>query len=268
MPTPDDNSTSDCAPARGSLIAAPSIDFDRGDPNWRAGNAVNPPVASSGLDAYLHAFRRHWLVTILVGLLCAAIAAPAVWFGYKPQFSAVSSLHIASNQQAILFTSPDHTATVFEIYKSTQQQYLKSRFVLTAALRNKPEFASFSVFRGEPDEVDWLGRNLSVEYPGNSEIMNVSLRGANAEEVSALVNAVVEAYMTEVVSKEQGQRAERLSQLDRLYADTENDWRSKAARCGPWLSGWEPASARPSRSSSRLPSSSLPPAVPNSRPST
>ncbi|MGO8747647.1 MAG: polysaccharide biosynthesis tyrosine autokinase [Thermoguttaceae bacterium] len=191
---------------------------------------MNPPVASSGLDAYLHAFRRHWLVTILVGLLCAAIAAPAVWFGYKPQFSAVSSLHIASNQQAILFTSPDHTATVFEIYKSTQQQYLKSRFVLTAALRNKPEFASFSVFRGEPDEVDWLGRNLSVEYPGNSEIMNVSLRGANAEEVSALVNAVVEAYMTEVVSKEQGQRAERLSQLDRLYADTENDWRSKRSQ--------------------------------------
>ena len=211
------------------LVCPLGVDFNGPDAN-RPGNALAPPPATEGLGAWLHALRRHWLVTVLVGAVCGVLAASVVFFFYRPQFNAVSSLHIASNQEAILFYSPERATTAFEIYKNTQQQYLKSRFVLNAALRNKPEIASASIFRGAPDEVDWLGRNLSVEYPGNSELMNVSLQGENAEEASALVNAVVNAYMTEVVSKEQGLRAERLSQLDRLYADTENEWRSKRSQ--------------------------------------
>jgi len=37
-----------------------------------------PARSNPNLMIYLHAFRRHWLLALGLGLLCAAIAAPAV----------------------------------------------------------------------------------------------------------------------------------------------------------------------------------------------
>ena len=60
----------------------------------------------------------------------------------------------------------------FEIYKSTQQQLLLSRFVLEAALRN-PKLAKLpsikrAVKRG--DAVSWLRSQLEVSFPGKAEL--------------------------------------------------------------------------------------------------
>jgi capsular exopolysaccharide synthesis family protein len=179
----------------------------------------------SGVSAYLHACRRRWLVATLLGILVAAPIAPLIWFLHKPVYTASALFHVAATQQPILFDTDNRVATAFEIYKSTQQQYVKSRFVILAALR-KPEVKDLPVQR-ESDPVEWLTRRLRVEFPGNAEIMTISLQGENPQAAAALVNAVVDAYKTEVVDVEQGQRRQRLNDLDRIYTEKETEMRRK-----------------------------------------
>ncbi len=195
---------------------------------WRGGFAAEMgiPPATGGLAAYWHAFRRRWLAAILLGLVVAGAAAPAVWFAYRAQYTATAAFHVASSLAPILPGGGDRTGTAFEIYKGTQQQYVKSRFVLVAALR-KPEAASASVLQQELDPVDWLQQNLKVAFPGNAEIMHISLTTPDPRESAALVNAVVDAYKAEIVDVEFNQRRQRLSDLERIYTEKENELRAK-----------------------------------------
>ena len=111
-------------------------------------------------------------------------------------------MQIAANKESLVFPTADRAAnSTFEIYKGTQQQLLTSDVVLIAALR-KPEAASLAVVQKEDDPVRWLAKNLRVDYPGNAEIMRVSLAGDQPEEAAVLVGAVVDAYMNEVVDAE------------------------------------------------------------------
>jgi len=179
---------------------------------------------TGGLTAYLHAFRRHWPLAMSVGLACAIAAAIPAWFLTTDKYTAVSLLRISSNEQQLVFQTP--SASPFEIYKGTQQQLLTSDVVLTTALR-KPEAASLAVIKKEDDPVRWLAKNLRVDFPGNAEIMRVSLSGDRADEVAVLVRAVVDAYMNEAVDAERHRQKNRLDDLERLYAEKESEMRSR-----------------------------------------
>ncbi len=195
---------------------------------WRGGFGpeIPMPPPTGGLAAYWHSLRRRWLAALLLGLAVAGAAAPAVWFTYRAEYTATAAFHVASSLAPILPGGGDRMATAFEVYKGTQQQYVKSRFVLVAALR-KPEAASATVLQEEPDPVDWLQQNLKVAFPGNAEIMQISLTTPDPRESAALVNAVVDAYKAEIVDVELNQRRQRLNDLERIYTEKENELRSK-----------------------------------------
>lgn len=186
------------------------------------------PLPSAGTgqgpSAYLHAFRRRWFAVIFLGLLCAAGAAAAAWFFFVPRYTATALIRVASSNQTVLFPANPGSGPSFDIYKATQVEYLRSRFVLVAALR-QPEVARLPSIREQLDPVQWVAQNLSVRFPGNSEFMNVSFTSPYAEETAVLVNAIVDAYMREVVDTEQRERRQRLSELDQLYAEKETEVR-------------------------------------------
>lgn len=195
---------------------------------WRGGPSLETSESQSGagLSAYGHGFRRRWLSAILLGVAVAGAAAPAVWFTYRPQYTATAMFKIAANQQTILFPTADRTTTTFDVYKNTQQQYVKSRFVLIAALR-KPETANLKALQDDPDPVSWLARNLRVDFPGNAELMQISLKANDPQEAAALVNAVVDAYTKEIVEVELGERRRRLDDLERIRSEKETELRAK-----------------------------------------
>lgn len=191
------------------------------DAEWQPAAAA---PANSGLHNYLHAFRRRWLVSIVLGVVCAVVAAAAAWFLYVPKYTATAMLRVAAKQESILPGSPLGRQD-YSLYKATQQQYLASQFVLMAALR-QPEVAQLPSVQQEPDPARWLSENLTVRFPGDAEIMNVSVSSENAQEAAALANAVVDAYMQEVVDAELRQQRERLGELDTLYAETQAELRT------------------------------------------
>jgi capsular exopolysaccharide synthesis family protein len=180
-----------------------------------------------GVSLYLHAFRRHWPLAITLGLACAALAVTAAWFVARDKYTAVSLLRISANEQQLVFQRPDgQSDSNFEVYKGTQQQLITSEVVLIAALRKK-EVAGLGIVQKEDDPVRWLSKTLHAEFPGNAEIMRVSLTGERPDEMATLVNAVVETYMSEAVEVERILRKQRLVELDRLYHEKETEIRSK-----------------------------------------
>ncbi len=191
------------------------------DAEWQAAEAA--PPGSGGVVAYLHAFRRRWPAVIFAGLLVAAVCAAAAWFLVRPQYSATALIRVSAANQAVLFQNTSD-ARNFDVYKSTQLEYLRSRFVLVSALR-RPEVARLAAIQAEPDPVQWVSERLSVRYPGDAELMQVSVTSEKGDEAAALVNAIVDAYMEEVVDVEQNERRNRLGELDQLYVEKESEVR-------------------------------------------
>lgn len=222
MSPPDDAS-------RGhAMTLRPGGPLEQQEAGWPVVEA-GPPAPSLGLAGYLHSLRRHWVLAAGVGLLCAAVAAPAAWFGHGSKYEAKSHLRMSSQEHMLVFPTAatrETGMTSFDIYKETQRQLVTSRFVLIAALR-KPEVARLPSIRREQDAVVWLAEQIRVQFPGDAEIMEVSLVGDDPQEAATLVNSVVEAYLTEVVNVERDQRRDRLSQLDTAYTEKETEVREK-----------------------------------------
>lgn len=213
-----------------ALVPASMAEQRNGD--W-SNSALMQPAAPSMPDpmVYVHAFRRHWLLSTGIGLLCAAIGGPAVWFVIGSKYTADSFLRVSMQEPGLLSTSDrlitdrDH----FEIYKSTQQQLVTSRFVLMAALR-KTEVTKLSVIQSEQqngDPVGWLQSRISVGFPGKAELMSVSMTRRDPQEATTLVRAVVDAYLTEVVNAERDEKRKRILELDKAITEKENEARVK-----------------------------------------
>jgi len=208
-----------------------NIDPKSSDPPAAAHGAGNQSSSSPPSYVVKPVARRFpWLVTIVIGVLCAAVGAPAVWFGYGDRYEAVAFLRVSPQEKSIVFRTAENPSrpgpTEFDIYKSTQEQLIKSRFVLTSALRRR-EVQEFNLDERKTDPVGWLSDELKVTFPGKAEIMQVSLVSPNRKEAEALVDAAVEAYMTLIVGEDKRRRSDRLNQLDRIYQEKETDVRDK-----------------------------------------
>ncbi len=185
------------------------------------------PFPGQGVGAYLHALRRRWLIATFAAAVCGVAAAVGTWTAYMPKYTVASLLQVSSQEQRLVFETADRAdAATFEIYKSTQAQLLRSRFVIHTALRQH-EVAELPLIERHDDPVSWLADELRVDFPGNAEIMRVSLRGDHPQQLAAMVDAVVEAYMREVVEAERNRRRERLADLDRIHAETETEFRTR-----------------------------------------
>ena len=117
----------------------------------------------------------------------------------------------------------------FEIYKCTQRELLLSRFVLSAALRDPKVVRLPSIRQTQKtgDAVARLKGRLRVTFPGQAEIMEVSLTADDPEEAATLVQAVADSYLREVVNTEVDKKRARLRELDRAVADKVRDIRAR-----------------------------------------
>ena len=190
---------------------------------------IASPHREGGAPAILHGFRRKWLLAIAAGILCGGIAASAGWFLWVPRFTASAYLRLASQQPVVMFETADSSKqTPFDIYKGTQRELIRNRFVLNAALRN-PAVAKLAIVREQIDPIEWLQKNLAVSFPGNAEILEVAMKGENGPAITAIVNATCEAYMEEVVKVEYGLRRNRLQNLEKVREDADEKIRRKRA---------------------------------------
>jgi hypothetical protein len=132
-----------------------------------------------------------------------------VYWLVKPEAATATALfEVRREAPSVVGNQPDSSSSQdYEILKKTQLALLKSKFLLTSALRN-PSIAGLSVFAGVADKEEWLQDHLEVSYPQNGEILAIELRGpvSQADDLRVIVDAVAGAYIKEVLSKEKSRK--------------------------------------------------------------
>ncbi len=164
-----------------------------------------------------------WLLPLL---LLLPIGGATVW---RTRYTATATLYIARTPKGILRDSRAE-GTDPETYRKTQVALLTDRYILAHAL-SKPEVAHLPTIqeqlRRKIDPEEWLQGRLRATFPGGSEVLEVSLSGDRPEDLGAIVNSVVDSYMTEIMAAERRQRLDRLDQLRKLWDKYQKDLKLK-----------------------------------------
>lgn len=171
-----------------------------------------------------HAFRRRWLPATALALALASIAGILTWVFLPKGFESVAWLRVR-DKSGMFGVGGGRDNAEYEAYRKTQVQLIKSPFVLTSALR-RPGISSLSTLSTEDDPVGYLMRNIQVSAPMESEVVQVRMRGEDAKEVTQIVNAVAQAYLSDVVNKEKSERLNRRDTLERKYKENMAEVRS------------------------------------------
>ena len=124
------------------------------------------------------------------------------------------ALHIYLEQPALAEVSDSGGDGQYAIHQQTQAGLIKSRFVLMVALREL-RAAPLNLNDKHGDLLTLLEEELKVEPQDTSEMLRISLSGDDPAALAALVNAVTDAYLREVVNNERDKRKEHHDRLER-----------------------------------------------------
>ena len=152
---------------------------------------------------------------LLIGAVCAVIAGPAVYFGLGTQYRCSALIKVAAAREAIVDEARPTTQRVYDIKKETQMQRISQDDILMDAL-GKEDVRNLKCVareRKSGSDVNWLKEELTI-VSDDSELIQVSLEGPDAEEITTLLNAVVQSYWFEVSERERLNMEKRLTTLE------------------------------------------------------
>lgn len=189
-----------------------------------------PPALSAALNTrgLLRGIWRNLGIALGLGLLLATAASVATWFVVPTaKYSARAMLEVSSVPTKVIFSTTDRAPGAqaeFKMFQNTQEQWLRSRFVLGKALSN-PDVARLPSVVGRRDPIQWLSDELSITFMG--EILFIGLSSDDPHEVVALVNAVTDAYMEEIVNDDNNRRKARLADLEKILTKYQDDMKAR-----------------------------------------
>jgi uncharacterized protein involved in exopolysaccharide biosynthesis len=111
----------------------------------------------------------------------------------------------------------------FEDYQRTQVALIKSRMVLNAAVRDEPAMMKTHLLRHQQDPMGFLEKAIQADFSLAPQILRISMVGDDPQEMAIIVNAVREAYLKEIVNREDLQRANQVDRLQKIYARFQDD---------------------------------------------
>jgi hypothetical protein len=151
-----------------------------------------------------------------IGLLFL-VAGVATWWLVPPlHYAARTQLHVTVDPPNPLF--PEKSGVNHEVFMRNQAYLIRDRFVLNAALRDNPNIAELSLIKDQSDPLQWLEKEIRVEFPSPSFI-HISLSGEQPEELAKIVTAVTESYLENVVDREGKTRRDELQKLKQIHDD-------------------------------------------------
>jgi capsular exopolysaccharide synthesis family protein len=171
----------------------------------------------------LQALRTRWLLATGLGILAASVAAVAVWFFVPVNYTARFVLFISSRPPTIL---KEDARDDFPTIQRTQAAMVKQRYVLNAALRSA-KVSELSIVKKHSDPIEWLETAITVDFTQSPELMRVNLTGDKPQELITLLNAIIDAYLEEVVSDDQREKLDRISKLRDISSKYEESLRTK-----------------------------------------
>lgn len=192
-------------------------------PLARAGQqfqAGTPSTLSAGM---LKALRYRKYTAVAAGITLGAIAAVAVWFLSPPKYTTFALLRVTAVEPRLLdenkYPNTDKTT-----YQKSQVALVASRPVLRAALKN-PKVRQLPIVLHQADAAVWLEKQLHVGFIEDTDLLRIALSNPDPNDAAALVSAVQEAYLQEIVNAARSEQQTLLDELDRICVTSQNEVR-------------------------------------------
>jgi capsular exopolysaccharide synthesis family protein len=179
--------------------------------------AAPPPPAALATSpdgrTLLKCLRRCWGRAVIVGLVAAGTAAAVAWNVIPPSNHLARTLIHVPVGKFVLFRTSEATPVLAD-HQRTQVALAKSRLVLDAALK-LPGISELEIFRSQMKPLEWLERNVQVDFTVAPEVIRIAVKGDNADDLGKLVGALRDAYRSQILDKDKSQRLQRLNTLDK-----------------------------------------------------
>jgi len=177
-------------------------------------------VATSGqqsqgnqVPAILAAVRRRWMWILLLGVLLGGAAGTAAWTFVPTLYTAFGELRI----DLVRGDAPWNRGTYRldpNSFRQSVMQRIKDPFVITKALRDS-KVAECPTLRAQQFQDIWLQKELEVRSNG-TENVRLSLAGNRPEDLAAIVNAVLQAFVTNEEEFYFNDRRQRLADITKV----------------------------------------------------
>src|SRR3954464_8635651 len=174
-----------------------------------------PPEAPEGGPGLkpLEYLRYRWATVVFLGGLLASALAVKAYSVIPAKYTTYSIIRVAPQDPRIYYNEDPHGRGDFASYLKTQAGVLRSHFVLAAAIRD-PEIAALPMLKAQEDPVRYLEEELQIDSSDGSELIKPKLSGDDPRAITMIVNAIHDAFFSEVVEAERKRKQARLKQID------------------------------------------------------
>ncbi len=191
------------------------------------GAAPPPPSLSPTPNALslLLALRQRWALGLVLGIVAGAAIGVGAWFAMPPsKYNAQARVRLDPTGGGTLGKGTSAAVDFrgdFVAFQKTQITVVKSQLVLNAALQDE-KISQLGLVREHPnDMIEWLNKELVVNFADGPEILSISLTGDEPTDLVPLVNAIMKAYLKEFVLREETARTKHIDHLRKLRDQAE-----------------------------------------------
>jgi hypothetical protein len=140
---------------------------------------------------------------MLVLLAICAIGGIMAWWSLAPQSGASSYLKIPRERSSLVIDPLPVTDEEYRQRRNNHMGLMASPLVLDAAIHQQ-DIAELDLIRRHQDPVAWLIDTLQISFPGDGEILEVTLPAGKSDADAAIkvVDAVTRSYFDKVLLQE------------------------------------------------------------------
>ena len=182
--------------------------------------ARNPAPLGRELTALgiLTAFRRRWVPALAVAIPAALLITAAMWELIPAKYQSSTILKIEQKERKLVDDGPQRESD-FLMYRESQKNYMLSRQVVTAALRD-PKVAECPTLKERDFPVEYLLTQLKADDSLSAEFLKVTLEGEHPRDLAIILNAVKDAFLDQTVYISRNAKIEELKRLEEQYEQT------------------------------------------------
>lgn len=171
--------------------------------------------------------KLYWLTILFCGGLLGGGLAYAAWELLPAKYESYALLRVASSPFTVTNQKdPTRSRTDFNTYLKTNAKLIRNEFVLNKALNMEVDgrrIIDLPTIQAQENPIQWLDDELVVTHTDGVEIITISLKGHNPDDIRRIVNAVQMAYMEEVIEKEIHERQAFLTTVETTLVRLQQD---------------------------------------------
>jgi succinoglycan biosynthesis transport protein ExoP len=177
------------------------------------------PVAGKRISVKMvgRALRRHWWQALIVWIVASVGLMAVAYVKVKPTYSAFARVRVEPAERAIF--NPTDNNSEFGVYKETQVNTITSPVVLETALAKHPELALLPRLSQSDDKISEMRAAVNVMIVPKTNHIDISMTSESMLDSTAIVNAVVEAYLLNASDSNNKETEQKIKRLEDARQD-------------------------------------------------